>query len=426
MASTKTFQKDCMNAVEDLEPNSVDLIYLDPPFFTQKVHQQKTRNGANQFSFRDIWSSDEEYGDYLFQRITRLKPLLKDSGSIFFHCDRTASHIVRLLLDSIFGEENFQSEIIWYFKRWSNSKKGLLPSHQTIFFYSKTPDFKFKKILQEYSPSTNVDQIMQKRARDSRGKSVYARSSDGEVINGGAKKGVPLSDVWEIPFLNPKAKERVGYPTQKPVLLLNRIIELVTDEGDFVLDPFCGSGTTLVAAQQLGRNSVGYDISEDAIKLTNDRLTNPIITGSALMEKGKESYKQHSPDAVNILNGVDYTPIHRNNGMDGLLKQELNGKPVFVRVQRNGESVVEALAALKKSAKKKGECELILVKIQSDLVELSGYTDGVHIVPSAKFLIEALLDENENSEGQSSRSAIRRTRATGSSTPMMTGVGTGG
>ena len=160
-------------------------------------------------------------------------------------CDKSTSHLIKLILDKIFGPENFQSEIIWHFRRWSNSKKGLLPAHQTIFFYSKTSEFKFNSFYQEYSPSTNIDQIMQKRVRDSRNKAVYARDEHGDIIGSGGKKGVPLSDVWEIPFLNPKAKERVGFPTQKPILLMNRIIELVTNENDVVLDPFCGSGTTL-------------------------------------------------------------------------------------------------------------------------------------------------------------------------------------
>ena len=104
------------------------------------------------------------------------------------------------MLDDIFDEDNFQSEIIWSYRRWSNSKKGLLPAHQTILFYSKSKDFKFNKIYTEYSESTNVDQILQLRSRNRQGKSAYARDKQGAVIINANKKGVPLNDVWDIPY----------------------------------------------------------------------------------------------------------------------------------------------------------------------------------------------------------------------------------
>lgn len=158
---------------------------------------------------------------------------------------------MRIILDDEFGESNFRSEIIWAYKRWSNAKKGLLSGHQTIFFYSKTDNFKFNTMYTEYSPTTNVDQILQERVRNSAGKASYKYDKKGDIVIAKEKKGVPLSDVWEIPFLNPKARERTGYPTQKPVELLEKIIKISTDEGDSVFDPFCGSGTTLVAAKIL-------------------------------------------------------------------------------------------------------------------------------------------------------------------------------
>jgi site-specific DNA-methyltransferase (adenine-specific) len=138
-------------------------------------------------------------------------------------------------MDKVFGRENFQSEIIWSYKRWSNAKKGLLNAHQVIFFYSKTKNFKFNTLYTDYSATTNLDQILQDRERDENGKSVYKKDENGNVVLGKEKKGVPLSDVWEIPYLNPKAKERTGYPTQKPVLLLNQILNIVTHEGDLVV-----------------------------------------------------------------------------------------------------------------------------------------------------------------------------------------------
>lgn len=395
----QTYVGDCLEVLKKMQPETVDLVYVDPPFFTQRVHSLKTRDGAAEFSFRDIWDSDNSYADFIYQRLTLARDVLKPTGSLFFHCDKSASHIVRLMLDSIFGAENFQSEIIWSFKRWSNSKKGLLPAHQTLFFFSKTNDFKFNTFFQDYSPSTNIDQIMQKRSRDERNKSVYARNADGAVIGGGTKKGVPLSDVWEIPFLNPKAKERVGYPTQKPVLLMNQIIKLVTSEGDIVLDPFCGSGTTLVAANLLGRNAIGIDVSEEAIDLTKERLKNPVVTSSALLQKGINSYRQHDTTASQHLAGIEYVPVHRNRGIDGLLKKEIDNRATFVRVQRQAETLQDTISALKKAVKNKGDCSLVVVATNADLLKPQKMS-GVLVVPSAGVALANSLEEKDESRSK--------------------------
>ena len=404
-ANARTYVGDCLDILGKLQPESVDLVYVDPPFFTQNVHSLLTRDGLAKFSFRDIWDSDNSYADFIYQRIARAREVLKSSGSLFFHCDKSASHIVRLILDSVFGVKHFQSEIIWYFKRWSNAKKGLLPAHQTIFFYSKTDNFKFNTFYQEYSPSTNIDQIMQKRVRDARNKSIYARDDVGRVIGNGSKKGVPLSDVWEIPFLNPKAKERIGFPTQKPVLLVNQIIELVTDECDTVLDPFCGSGTTLVAAKLLNRNSIGIDIAEEAIELTQSRLENPIVTESPLLRKGRHSYRQHASDASNYLFGIDYIPVHRNKGIDGLLKQEIDGLPAFIRVQRDGETIGQAVAALKNAAKNKEGYSLVVVATSVDLID-AGQTSEVYVIPSTSLALGNLLNKRQRTDRKRRTSRI--------------------
>ena len=272
MAEINTLIGDCFAVLDTLPEGQFDLIYLDPPFFTQKEHALTTRDGSATFSFRDLWASHEEYARFLHERLLKLHHVLAPTGSLFFHCNSSAVHIVRLVLDQVFGAARFQSEIVWTYKRWSNASKGLLPAHQTILFYSKSADFKFNTLLTDYSASTNIDQITQRRVRDDRNKAVYARDEQGNVLSNGAKRGVPLSDVWDIPYLNPKAKERVGYPTQKPILLLEQIINLCTDKGDWVLDPFCGSGTTLVASKLLDRNAVGIDISPEAIALTKNSI----------------------------------------------------------------------------------------------------------------------------------------------------------
>jgi site-specific DNA-methyltransferase (adenine-specific) len=357
---------DCLPLMRGLESASIDLVYLDPPFFTNKVHRLSTRDRAMTFRFDDLWNGYGEYAGFLFERLGEARRLLRDTGSIFLHCDRNASHVLRALLDKVFGEGNFRSEIIWTFRRWSNGVRGLLPSHHTIFFYSKTGSFKFNPAYVEYSESTNVDQILQRRCRDKYGKTVYERTTDGDPVTSGPKKGVPLGDVWDIPFLNPKAKERSGYPTQKPLILLERIISLVTDPDDLVLDPFCGSGTTLVAAQMLGRRSMGFDVSPEAVKLAAERLDNPVRTESELLRKGRCAYRSADEEALSLLVGLNIVPVHRNSGIDALLVEHFDGKPVPVRVQRRWESLSDAARSLDQAARKKGARRAFLVRTVLD------------------------------------------------------------
>lgn len=394
MASEVRFG-DSWNEAEKLATNSVDLIYVDPPFFTQKTHSMATRDRAKSFQFDDKWNSHSQYIDFLRYRLKEFHRVLKKTGSLFFHCDTNASHHIRCLLDEIFGEKMFRSEIIWHYRRWSNSQRSPLPSHQTIFFYSKTDNYQYHQLFDGYSPSTNVDQILQRRMRDEHGKSVYARDEEGNVISDGHKKGVPISDVWDIPFLNPKAKERAGYPTQKPILLLERIILLTTSPGDFVLDPFCGSGTTLVAAELLGRNSLGIEIVEEAVELAKQRLQQPVKTSSELLRKGRESYFQLDEDALAYLHGLPIIPVHRNKGIDAILKTSPGENPILIRVQRRGENLSEAAEMLHIAGQSKQPANLILITTDSQSPELFGLLpSNILLVNStAKELFERLADK---------------------------------
>ena len=324
---------DCLKALHTIDSSSVDMVYLDPPFFTQKKQVSRDSFG-NLFEFSDVWTSRSEYLSFIRVRLSEIKRILKDTGSVFLHCDSSSSHYLRIILDEIFGEENFRSEIIWAYKRWSNSKKGLLSAHQTIFFYSKTNKFKFNTLYRDYSSTTNIDQILQDRARNNNGKSSYKRDEEGNIIFGKAKQGVPLSDVWEIPFLNPKAKERTGYPTQKPVELLEQIVKISTDEDDVVLDPFCGSGTTLVAAKLLNRQYVGIDINPAAIELCKARLEEPTKTESVLLKLGKQAYQTKTAKELAILQQFNCDIVQRNRGIDAILKKHYLGAPVALKIQK--------------------------------------------------------------------------------------------
>lgn len=356
----KLLQGDCLNHLKQLPSQSVDLVYLDPPFFTQKTHSLKTRDNTQTYEFEDKWDSILDYKNFIMIRLKECKRVMKNTASIFLHCDRTASHHLRIVLDDVFGVDNFQSEIIWSYKRWSNASKGLLNSHQNIYFYTKTKDFKFNKIYTDYSPTTNVDQILQERIRDNNGKSVYNRDKNGVIKFGTEKKGVPLSDVWDIPYLNPKAKERTGYPTQKPIILLERIISLTTDEEDVVLDPFCGSGTTLVAAQFLKRDYIGIDVSPEAIELSGNRLSNPIKSESLMMKKGILAYENKTETEQIILNCLNAIPVQRNSGIDGFLKDYYMNYPVSVKIQKPSETLIEAKSKLIQASKTK-KCSLMVL-----------------------------------------------------------------
>lgn len=379
---------DCLTGLKEIEEESADLVYLDPPFFTQKRQFLRTRDNSKEYSFEDTWGSIGEYVRYVEKRLEECRRILKGSGSVFLHCDRSASHHLRVALDEVFGYRNFRSEIVWAYRRWSNAKKGLLNRHQIIHFYSKTPDFKFNPVHESYSPNTNIDQIFQKRARNKHGRTTYKKTDDGNLELTERKKGVPLSDVWEIPYLNPKARERAGYPSQKPVVLLERIIKLVTDEGDTVVDPFCGSGTTLVAAKLLKRKFVGIDISEDAVELARQRLKDPVKSESELLKNGEDSYINQDVLIAELLSEIEAVPVQRNRGIDGFLKIDGEMHPVPVRIQREHETIEDARNYLLNASRKNKYETKILIKTNDSksipLFDLQNTDSGVTIVENLK------------------------------------------
>ncbi len=388
---------DCVEKLSELHENQVDLIYFDPPFFTQKTHSLKSRDNSKRYEFEDKFNSLDEYLLLIEKVLIQSKRLLKKTGSVFLHCDKTASHHIRTVLDNVFGRDNFQSEIVWSYKRWSNSKKGLLNSHQIIFFYSKSKDFKFNAIFTSYSATTNIDQILQERERDENGKSIYRKDENGNIVLGKGKKGVPLSDVWEIPYLNPKAKERTGYPTQKPVLLLNQIINLVTDEGDLVVDPFCGSGTTCVSAKFLKRNFIGIDKSPDAVELANVRLEEMVITDSELLNRGLDSYLEKSPKELAMLEDLGAIPVQRNSGIDGFMKEQVNGKPVPIKIQSKHESLDDAIEKLEKASMgKEYQLKIVIQTREAGVRRLFGIQSDVEIIKSLELVMKEKLSENES------------------------------
>ncbi|GAA5504238.1 hypothetical protein Dxin01_04007 [Deinococcus xinjiangensis] len=381
--------------MQDLRDESVNTIYLDPPFMTNKKQSLSSRDGEH-FYYEDSWETKEDYIRFIEERLIEMHRVLRHDGSLFFHCDRNATHLIRFALDKIFGEENFISEIIWTYRRWSNSKKGLMNSHQTIYMYSKSDEFKFNQMYQSYSETTNIDQILQLRSRDANNKASYAIDKDGKTIVKNNKAGVPLSDVWDIPFLNPKAKERCGYPTQKPLLLLERIIEISTDVGDSILDPFCGSGTTLVAASQMGRFSIGIDIAQEAVDISRSRLEKPVKTESRLLEVGRDAYNQSLSELSSILYGIDYTLIQRNKGLDALLSSKYSDKPIFIRIQRQGEDLRQAIQKMALSLRNKGSEVSFLIAIEPSNSLIDYSHPNIVVINSLSMSISGSIASKQN------------------------------
>jgi DNA modification methylase len=287
-----------------VKDESVDLVYLDPPFKSDQdynvlfAERDGSRSSAQIKAFGDTWRWDktaaEAYEEvvesggsvsqamqafraligendmlaYLSMMAPRLKELrrvMKPSGSIYLHCDCTASHYLKLLMDAVFKPQNFQNEVIWWYRKWSKSTNHFLRNHDTILFYSKNPDHRFNILRVPLSPST-LKRFGGKRqdfADDTRTRKI----TTDEDSEGGFRP-----DVWSINLLPAAAAERLGYPTQKPVALLEIIVEASSKPGDIVLDPFCGCGTTLASAQRLGRKWIGIDITHLAITLIRHRL----------------------------------------------------------------------------------------------------------------------------------------------------------
>ena len=151
------FQGDCLDIIRSLDSCRFHLVYLDPPFFSQKTHRLLTRDRQRAFSFDDVWSSHTAYADFLYERLEEIRRVMHTEGSIFFHCDRNASHIIRFLLDELFGAENFRSEIIWHFRRWSNSQKSSFPpTRRFSFTRSPTPTHLTRSMMTIPRPRTSI------------------------------------------------------------------------------------------------------------------------------------------------------------------------------------------------------------------------------------------------------------------------------
>ena len=280
---------DCLEVMrEELPDESVDLIYLDPPFNSKRLYNAFLE-GAQWVAFKDTWRWSEAVDDYhetagdvrlaptmeglhttlregtnlaylsyMANRLRECRRVLKPTGSIYLHCDPNMSHYLKILMDGVFGANHFGNEIIWHYKRWSSGTKHFQRMHDVLLRYAG-PDALFNILYQPYSDKT-----------------IHREMSVDKTTNLAAtrdeQRGTKMDDVWDIPYLHSQSKERIGYPTQKPLALLERVIRASSNKGDIVLDPFCGCGTTIHAAQNLDRRWIGIDICVNACKVIEKRL----------------------------------------------------------------------------------------------------------------------------------------------------------
>ena len=352
---------------------SIDLVYLDPPFKSNQNYNVlfKEKNGsqaAGQIrAFEDTWTwgQDDEavYVDlvtkggkvadviqafraflgpcdmlaYLVMmapRLVDLRRVMKPTGSLYLHCDPTASHYLKMLMDAVFGAANFRNEIVWHYRRWSAATSNFQRMHDIIFWYSKSrKGWVFTRPLQPYSHPEMIEDTV-RGVID--GKLQRLKNPDGSYVKRAKEnKGVLMHDVWEdVNFIPPTGRERLGYPTQKPEALLERIIQASSNEGDLVLDPFCGCGTTIAAAQKLGRSWIGIDITQAGIVVIKKRLQDAFGTEAKFDVMGEPT---SLPDAAALATSDPYQfqwwalgligarPVEQKKGAD----KGIDGKIVF-------------------------------------------------------------------------------------------------
>lgn len=291
------YTNDNLFILTGLNSNLVDLIYLDPPFNSKRFYSAPVGSKAAGSSFKDMWTwqdVNESYLDtlagnypsltkfiastgnihskammsyltYMAQRIIEIHRVLKPTGSLYLHCDPAASHYLKVLLDEIFGKNNFRNEIIWCYRGGGSPKNDFGRRHDVIFRYSKSNELTF-----------NADAVRvpyQAEGLKRKDDAMWGKHKGTDRVYKPNPLGKIPEDWWQIDILNANDPERTGYPTQKPLALLHRIIKASSNEGDIVFDPFCGCATTCVAAQQLGRKWIGIDIEKQSAGILVERLS---------------------------------------------------------------------------------------------------------------------------------------------------------
>ena len=323
---------DNLDILRGLNSETVDLIYLDPPFNSNKTYSAPIGSKAAGAAFKDSWTLDDldvawlgliaerhpamyrvieaagtahsdgmkAYLCMMGVRLVELRRVLKPTGSIYLHCDPTASHYLKLLMDAVFGRDNFRNEVIWSYNSRTMTTKWFAKKHDVLIFYARE-----HKGMRFYPDAVRIpyrpESLVQYNQTDAQGRRYKAQSGGQRTyIN---EAGQPCPDVWDIQLLGSRDKERTGYPTQKPLTLLDRIVKASSKIGSVVLDPFCGCATALVAAEQQGREWLGIDISAKAVDLVRQRLKDTL---GDLYHAGMVTARTDIPQRTDIESPIPY------------------------------------------------------------------------------------------------------------------------
>lgn len=334
-----------MANVLNFPDEAIDLIYLDPPFFTNRQYEVIWGDSYEVRSFEDRWAGGiENYIAWMEPRLRQMRRILKSTGSLYLHCDWHANAHLRILMDKIFGESNFRNDIVWCYSGGGIPKKDFPRKHDTIFRYAKGADCTFNTEYRRYSEG------------------IVPTHSTGEVID--LKRGTPITDWWtDIKIVTPysaRRDEKLGYPTQKPEALLERIINVSSNTGDVVLDPFCGCGTAIAVAQKLGRKWIGIDVSPTACNLMQRRMAKLGLSSVPVIGLPMSVNELRALQPFDFQNWVIGKLMGRSSntktgdmGIDGYL---FDGTPVQVKQSNNiGRNVIDNFeTAMRRIGKTKG------------------------------------------------------------------------
>lgn len=380
---------DCLTIMrERMQPGIIDLVYLDPPFNSKRdynaIYKDETgRPLPDQVeAYTDTWTLDADrlrtirqlpmllrehninghgsdllagflsslahtqpdmaaYLAYMTERLLWIKRLMKPTATIYYHCDPAASHYLKIVLDVLFGTRNFLNEIIWSYRRWPAKSKSFQRMHDVILRYAvDAPNIAWNQLYEPLAESTlkadggkKILNVFDETGRRRRGKKTGEESP-----------GAPKRDVWNIGIISPTAKERLGYPTQKPLKLLEPIVRASSNPGDLVFDPFCGCATTVEAAENLDRRWIGIDITIHAIKRVarrrlHDRLhlvegTDYVIEGvprnwEGALELWRQDPYQFQKWCVEQVEGFVNASRTADEGIDGRIYFDMPGEKIL-------------------------------------------------------------------------------------------------
>jgi DNA modification methylase len=409
---------DNLSALKELKTESIDLIYIDPPFNSNRNYIGKISDGSGKeilAKFEDTWRGGMKtyIHEFMYPIVKELHRILKKTGSLYLHCDPTAQAYLQVeVLDPVFGISNFRNEIIWFYRRWTNVSKQFQAMHDVIFFYSKSNNYTFNKLDGEPSESQakKFEKGWDQNVVTSGGKKttqyivydktkfkLYAKPDiEAKIVYRETTNfSVALPDVIELPIINSQAKERSGYPTQKPEKLLERIILASSNEGDTVLDCFLGSGTTIITADKLKRNWIGIDHNPVSISVTKNRLNSNI---SLFNQSAGRNYtytaKKYNYDELRKMDDFEFEKLMVNKlggklskegkgadkGIDGIFNESgiISVKRWGKKVDRNTlDNLISAIRRYRRDNEGKLKPQdNVHIKIQKGDINLSNY-DGI-------------------------------------------------